>query len=133
MGYVDAGAAIDGTASARSHLFRPWTANRANFFMPPDLPLIGGRAIRFDMLERLEDELDKAAVAGQTPTALLPKLVSLLGAGNDEANASFGRDGLARGGCHRRAAGVAQDQSQTPAAAARRPNIALAGLGIVAK
>ena len=47
--------------------------------------VIGGRAIRFDMLERLEDELDKATVNGADATALLPKLVSLLGASNDEA------------------------------------------------
>jgi ATP-dependent RNA helicase SUPV3L1/SUV3 len=47
--------------------------------------LIGGRAIRFDMLERMEEELDKAAVGGTDAGALLPRLVSLLGTGNDEA------------------------------------------------
>jgi ATP-dependent RNA helicase SUPV3L1/SUV3 len=47
--------------------------------------LAGGRAIRFDMLERLEEELDKAAVSGTDAGTLLPKLVSLLGTGNDEA------------------------------------------------
>jgi ATP-dependent RNA helicase SUPV3L1/SUV3 len=47
--------------------------------------LVGGRAIRFDMLERLEEELDKAAVSGTDAGTLLPKLVSLLGTGNDEA------------------------------------------------
>jgi ATP-dependent RNA helicase SUPV3L1/SUV3 len=46
--------------------------------------LIGGRAIRYDMLERLEDELEKAAVAGQSAEGSLPRLVSLLGAGNEE-------------------------------------------------
>ncbi len=47
--------------------------------------LVGGRAIRFDMLERLEEELDKATVSGADTGSLLPKLVSLLGTGNDEA------------------------------------------------
>ncbi|HVU20568.1 MAG TPA: hypothetical protein VHE09_07525, partial [Rhizomicrobium sp.] len=42
------------------------------------------RAIRFDMLERLEDELEKGATSGATADILLPKLVSLLGCGNDE-------------------------------------------------
>jgi len=49
--------------------------------------LIGGRAIRFDMLERLEEELDKAALGGTDAATLLPKLISLLGTGNDEARA----------------------------------------------
>ncbi len=48
---------------------------------------VGGRAIRFDMLERLEDELDKATISGADTNALLPKLMSLLGTGNDEAGA----------------------------------------------
>jgi ATP-dependent RNA helicase SUPV3L1/SUV3 len=47
--------------------------------------LAGGRAIRFDMLERLEAELEKAAVGGADADTVLPRLVSLLGAGNDEA------------------------------------------------
>ena len=42
------------------------------------------RAIRFDMLERLEDELEKGIKEGTTADVLLPKLVSLLGCGNDE-------------------------------------------------
>jgi ATP-dependent RNA helicase SUPV3L1/SUV3 len=49
--------------------------------------LIGGRAIRFDMLERLETELDQAAMNGADAATILPKLVSLLGTGNDEAKA----------------------------------------------
>ena len=47
--------------------------------------LVGGRAIRFDMLERLEEELDKATVSGTDAASVLPKLVSLLSTGNDEA------------------------------------------------
>ena len=46
--------------------------------------VFSGRAIRLDMLERLEDELEKAAAAGASAEASLPKLVSLLGAGNEE-------------------------------------------------
>ena len=49
--------------------------------------LIGGRAIRFDMLERVESELDKATLNGADAETLLPRLVSLLGSGNDEARA----------------------------------------------
>jgi ATP-dependent RNA helicase SUPV3L1/SUV3 len=45
----------------------------------------GGRAIRFDMLERLEDELEKSLSSGTDSETLLTKLVSLLGSGKDEA------------------------------------------------
>jgi ATP-dependent RNA helicase SUPV3L1/SUV3 len=37
------------------------------------------RAIRLDMLDRLEQELDAAATSGATADAAIPKLVSLLG------------------------------------------------------
>ena len=47
--------------------------------------VVGGRAIRFDMLERVEDALDQAAREGADAQGLLPKLVSLMGTGNDEA------------------------------------------------
>jgi hypothetical protein len=43
------------------------------------------RAIRFDMLERLEDELEQALATGTDADTLLTKLVSLLGSGKDEA------------------------------------------------
>jgi ATP-dependent RNA helicase SUPV3L1/SUV3 len=49
--------------------------------------VIGGRAIRFDMLERLEDELEKALSSGSDADTLLNRIVSLLGAGKDEARA----------------------------------------------
>ena len=39
------------------------------------------------MLERLEEELEKAATAGTNAETLLPKLVSLIGSSNDEAKA----------------------------------------------
>jgi ATP-dependent RNA helicase SUPV3L1/SUV3 len=46
--------------------------------------VVAGRAIRLDMLERLEDLLEKAVIDGDGAEALMPKLVSLLGCGNDE-------------------------------------------------
>jgi len=49
--------------------------------------VVGDRAIRFDMLERLEAELDQATVSGAGAASVLPKIVSLLGTGNDEAKA----------------------------------------------
>jgi ATP-dependent RNA helicase SUPV3L1/SUV3 len=45
------------------------------------------RAIRFDMLERLEDELEQALATGTDAETLLTKLVSLLGSGKEEARA----------------------------------------------
>jgi ATP-dependent RNA helicase SUPV3L1/SUV3 len=47
----------------------------------------GGRSIRFDMLERLEDELEKALSAGTDAETLLTRIVSLLGAGLEETRA----------------------------------------------
>jgi ATP-dependent RNA helicase SUPV3L1/SUV3 len=41
--------------------------------------VIADRAIRLDMLDRIEEELQKATRSGGTADALLPKLVSLLG------------------------------------------------------
>jgi hypothetical protein len=45
------------------------------------------RAIRFDMLERLEDELEQALATGTDAETLLTKIVSLLGSGKEEARA----------------------------------------------
>jgi len=64
----------------------------------------GGRAIRFDMLERLEDELEKALSSGTDAETLLTKLVSLLGSGKDEARnvlTTLAPDGLCTGNFHR--------------------------------
>lgn len=49
-----------------------------------------GRAIRLDMLERLEDTLEQSLVDGANAEALTPKLVSLLGCGNDELKEVLG-------------------------------------------
>jgi len=47
----------------------------------------GPRAIRLDMLERLEDTLEKGVTDGVTADVIMPKLVSLLGCSNDELRA----------------------------------------------
>ena len=47
--------------------------------------VFAGRAIRFDMLERLEDELEKALASGSDAESLQTQIVSLLGSGKDEA------------------------------------------------
>ena len=88
--------------------------------------LAGGRAIRFDMLERLEDELEKAAVGGADADTVLPKLVSLLGAGNDEAREVLSALGWRRVAVADATRGLAQGQgqaSQTPRKRRNRPNI----------
>ena len=52
--------------------------------------VVARRALRFDMLERLEDELEKGAANGATADVMMPKLVSLLGCGNDELREILG-------------------------------------------
>jgi len=54
---------------------------------PAGFAVFAHRAIRFDMLERLEDELEQALATGTDAETLLTKLVSLLGSGKDEARA----------------------------------------------
>jgi ATP-dependent RNA helicase SUPV3L1/SUV3 len=55
------------------------------FLQAAGFALIGERAIRFDMLERLEDELERSLATGTDAETVLTKLVSLLGSGKDEA------------------------------------------------
>jgi ATP-dependent RNA helicase SUPV3L1/SUV3 len=52
---------------------------------PAGFGVLAGRAIRFDMLERLEDELEQALSAGTDAETVLTKLVSLLGSSKEEA------------------------------------------------
>jgi len=52
--------------------------------------VMGGRAIRFDMLDRLEDELEQALSSGTDADTLLTKLVSLLGSSKEEARDVLG-------------------------------------------
>ncbi|HSS14687.1 MAG TPA: hypothetical protein VLL04_12385, partial [Rhizomicrobium sp.] len=54
---------------------------------PAGFAVLGGRAIRFDMLERLEDELEQALAAGTDADTVMTKLVSLLGASKEESGA----------------------------------------------
>jgi ATP-dependent RNA helicase SUPV3L1/SUV3 len=54
---------------------------------------VARRAIRLDMLERIEEELEKGAAAGVSAETLLPKLVSLIGSGNEELKAVLGELG----------------------------------------
>jgi ATP-dependent RNA helicase SUPV3L1/SUV3 len=49
--------------------------------------VLAHRAIRFDMLERMEDELERALSAGTDAESLLTRLVSLLGSSREEARA----------------------------------------------
>jgi ATP-dependent RNA helicase SUPV3L1/SUV3 len=49
------------------------------FLAAAGFQVVGPRAIRLDMLDRLEQELDVAATSGQAADAAVPKLVSLLG------------------------------------------------------
>jgi ATP-dependent RNA helicase SUPV3L1/SUV3 len=49
--------------------------------------VIARRAIRFDMLDRLEDELEKALANGADADSVLTRVISLLGAGKEEGRA----------------------------------------------
>jgi ATP-dependent RNA helicase SUPV3L1/SUV3 len=57
------------------------------FLRAAGFAVMAGRAIRLDMLERLEDELEKALGSGADAEALLTRIVSLLGAGREEGQA----------------------------------------------
>jgi ATP-dependent RNA helicase SUPV3L1/SUV3 len=59
--------------------FEPEDETPLGFIAAAGFRIIGPRAIRLDMLDRLEQELEAAAVAGTTADAAMPKLVSLLG------------------------------------------------------
>jgi ATP-dependent RNA helicase SUPV3L1/SUV3 len=51
----------------------------AQFVAAAGFRIVGGRAIRLDMLDRLEEKLETAAATGESADDLFPKLVSLLG------------------------------------------------------
>jgi ATP-dependent RNA helicase SUPV3L1/SUV3 len=71
------------------HVPPPPSAGLTSFEFSDELPrgfveaagfrVVAGRAIRVDMLDRLEEELELATRSGVTADALMPKLVSLLG------------------------------------------------------
>jgi ATP-dependent RNA helicase SUPV3L1/SUV3 len=86
-----------GVWSKRDHIPPHPQAGLTSFEIDPETPydflaacgfrVVVSRAIRFDMLERLEDELGKGAATGVAADVLMPKLVSLLGCSNDELRA----------------------------------------------
>jgi ATP-dependent RNA helicase SUPV3L1/SUV3 len=92
-----------GVWTRQPRLFTPPQAGLTSFIDDGDLPApflaaagfraVGKRAIRLDMLERLEDELEKGAAAGANAEVLLPKLVSLIGSSNDELKATLAQLG----------------------------------------
>lgn len=58
-------------------------ATPAPFLAAAGFRVVSGRAIRFDMLERLEDELERGARQGTGAESLRLKLVSFLGCSNE--------------------------------------------------
>ncbi len=83
-----------GVWTKQSRLFTPPQPGLTSFVNDANLPdaflaaagfrVSARRAIRLDMLERLEEELEKGAASGANAETLLPKLVSLIGSSNDE-------------------------------------------------
>jgi len=67
--------------------FEPDAGTAHDFLRAAGFAVVADRAIRFDMLERLEDELEKALAAGTAAEALLVRLVSLLGSGKEQGRA----------------------------------------------
>jgi ATP-dependent RNA helicase SUPV3L1/SUV3 len=63
------------------------------FLRAAGFEVVAGRAIRFDMLERLQDELEKALASGAEAEAILTRIVSFLGSGRDEAQAVLAKLG----------------------------------------
>jgi ATP-dependent RNA helicase SUPV3L1/SUV3 len=57
------------------------------FLQAAGFAVVAERAIRLDMLERLEDELEKALASGADAEALLTRIVSFLGSSREEAQA----------------------------------------------
>jgi len=55
------------------------------FLRAAGFEVVAGRAIRFDMLERLQDELEQALASGMDAQTMLTRIVSFLGSGNEEA------------------------------------------------
>ena len=79
--------------SRLEHLPAPPAAGLTSFARDAGLPgaflaacgfrIVGTRAIRLDMLERVEETLEKAAAEGVAAEAVVPMLVSLLGSDNE--------------------------------------------------
>ena len=60
----------------------------AGFLGAAGFRVIAARAVRLDMLERIDGVLEQAARIGRAVDETLPELASLLGCGNDEVMAS---------------------------------------------
>ena len=58
-----------------------------DFLRAAGFETLAGRAIRLDMLERLQDELEKALASGAEAETLLTRIVSFLGSSKEEAQA----------------------------------------------
>jgi len=63
------------------------------FLRAAGFEVVAGRAIRLDMLERLQDELEKALASGADAEALLTRIVSFLGSSREEAQAVLAKLG----------------------------------------
>ncbi len=63
------------------------------FLRAAGFELVAGRAIRLDMLERLQDELEKALTSGADAETLLTRIVSFLGSSREEAQAVLAKLG----------------------------------------
>jgi ATP-dependent RNA helicase SUPV3L1/SUV3 len=59
--------------------FDPGDTSNPRFLAAAGFRIVAGRAIRLDMLDRLEEQLGAAATSGQSADEAFPKLVSLLG------------------------------------------------------
>ncbi|MBV9548133.1 MAG: disulfide oxidoreductase [Alphaproteobacteria bacterium] len=57
------------------------------FLRAAGFEVVAGRAIRLDMLERLQDELEKALTSGADAETLLTRIASFLGSSREEASA----------------------------------------------
>ena len=63
------------------------------FLRAAGFEVVAGRAIRLDMLERLQDELEKALASGADAEALLTRIVSFLGSSREEVQAVLAKLG----------------------------------------
>jgi ATP-dependent RNA helicase SUPV3L1/SUV3 len=105
-----------------------------DFLRAAGFACVAGRAVRFDMLERLEDELERALAAHGEAEALLVKLVSLLGSSKEQARSvleALGWRALAPDGAEEGAAQVwrrNRSRARKPRRANKRPDSPFAGL-----
>jgi ATP-dependent RNA helicase SUPV3L1/SUV3 len=85
--------------------------------------IVGGRAIRFDMLERLEDELEKGANDGISAELLISRLVSFLGCSNQKIETVLGALGWQFVDVESTPQSIGRVLRLTPARATGRPDV----------